>query len=153
MQADKDGCTCYDETTRRCPVHRDGIKEEMPKDQVPGLNQAEYERLAILAEEMGEAIQVIGKILRHGYASWNPFDDDKTANRLLLEKEMGDVMLAMALLYECGDLNGTSIWKHSDEKRQKIQKYLHHQQKWVQAQVRGKNGIHGSDTREVTKAE
>ena len=31
------------------------------------LSPAEVERLAILAEEMGEAIQVIGKVLRHGY--------------------------------------------------------------------------------------
>ena len=30
------------------------------------LSPAEYERLAILAEEMGEAQQALGKIMRHG---------------------------------------------------------------------------------------
>jgi hypothetical protein len=34
------------------------------------LSDAEVERLAILAEEMGEAQQCIGKILRHG--EWKP---------------------------------------------------------------------------------
>lgn len=36
------------------------------------LTAAEQERLAILAEEMGEALQIIGKIIRHGYESYNP---------------------------------------------------------------------------------
>ena len=31
------------------------------------LTPAETERLAILAEECGEVIQAVGKILRHGY--------------------------------------------------------------------------------------
>lgn len=54
------------------------------------LTPAETERLAILAEEMGETIQVIGKILRHGYDSRNPLEG-KTGwtNRANLEKELG----------------------------------------------------------------
>lgn len=32
-----------------------------------GLSPAEVERLALLAEECGEVIQTVGKILRHGY--------------------------------------------------------------------------------------
>ncbi|MDJ0712582.1 MAG: hypothetical protein QNJ14_19525 [Woeseiaceae bacterium] len=36
------------------------------------LDDHEAERLAILAEEAGELIQTIGKILRHGYDSYNP---------------------------------------------------------------------------------
>ena len=52
------------------------------------LTPAESERLALLSEEMGEAIQAIGKILRHGYESTGP----KTIvrNRTSLEKELGD---------------------------------------------------------------
>ena len=36
------------------------------------LTPAEAERLALLLEELGEAQQAIGKILRHGYASTHP---------------------------------------------------------------------------------
>lgn len=39
-----------------------------------GLTPAEAERLALLSEELGEAQQAIGKILRHGYDSSNPVD-------------------------------------------------------------------------------
>lgn len=39
-----------------------------------GLTPAEAERLAMLSEECGEVIQIIGKILRHGYDSYHPDD-------------------------------------------------------------------------------
>lgn len=40
------------------------------------LNPAQVELLALLAEEMGEAIQAIGKVLRHGYESYHPVTED-----------------------------------------------------------------------------
>ncbi len=46
-----------------------------------GLTDAQAERLALLLEELGEAQQAIGKILRHGYESMSPFDETKTTNR------------------------------------------------------------------------
>ena len=42
-----------------------------------GLNDAEAERLAILLEEFGEAQQAVGKILRHGYESYDPSRDEE----------------------------------------------------------------------------
>jgi len=36
------------------------------------LNPAELERLAILAEEAAEVVQIANKIIRHGYASYHP---------------------------------------------------------------------------------
>jgi hypothetical protein len=59
-----------------------------------GLSPAEAERLALLLEELGEAQQVIGKILRHGYESHHPENPDDS-NRALLEGELGDVMAAI----------------------------------------------------------
>jgi hypothetical protein len=56
-----------------------------------GFNQptpAEHERLALMLEELGEAQQAIGKILRYGYEEYSPFDDMKTTNRVALEKEL-----------------------------------------------------------------
>jgi hypothetical protein len=49
---------------------------------LPNLNPAQAERLAILAEECGEIVQVIGKILRHGFESTHP--EGGPTNRQLL---------------------------------------------------------------------
>lgn len=54
------------------------------------LTPAEAERLAMLAEECAEVIQIIGKIQRHGYDSYHP-NDPRTTNRDLLAKELADV--------------------------------------------------------------
>ena len=89
------------------------------------LTESETERLAILAEECAEVQQVIMKILRHGYGSHNPFDEDKTPNRQLLNKELGDLLNAVDLLGECHDINVKAIDQYKWEKRKKIQKYLH----------------------------
>jgi len=62
-----------------------------------GLTPAEAERLAMLAEECGEVIQVIGKILRHGYDSYHP-DTPAITNLSLLENELADVMAVQRLM-------------------------------------------------------
>ncbi len=91
------------------------------------LSPAEAERLAILSEEMGEAIQAIGKILRHGYEAFSPFDPEKTPNRVALQKEIGDVKYAIETMTKCGDLDINDIEIHQNNKRGKILPYLHHQ--------------------------
>ena len=90
------------------------------------LSPAEAERLALLSEELGEAQQAIGKILRHGYESQNPFEPGPT-NRDRLEKECGDVRHAMIRLCEAGDLSKERIHKCADLKRENVKPYLHHQ--------------------------
>lgn len=91
------------------------------------LTPAEAERLAILSEEMGEAIQSIGKILRHGYESKNPDVADSLTNRAMLEKELGHVRNSMLMLCEKGDVSKEVIHSWANEKRLSIEKYLHHQ--------------------------
>ncbi len=54
------------------------------------LTPAQAERLAMLAEECAEVIQVIGKILRHGYDSYHP-DQPYITNRELLQQELTDL--------------------------------------------------------------
>jgi hypothetical protein len=54
-----------------------------------GLTPAQLERLAFLSEELGEAQQAIGKIVRHGYDSYNPLVLTNSNNREDLEKEIG----------------------------------------------------------------
>ena len=61
------------------------------------LTPAEAERLAMLAEECAEVIQVIGKILRHGYESYHPADPSQT-NRDLLTHELSDLYAVVELM-------------------------------------------------------
>lgn len=89
------------------------------------LTPSEAERLALLAEEMGEAIQAIGKILRHGYGSRHP--EGGPTNRAALEKELGDVRHSMIRLCESGDLSKTAIHEAADQKAERVGAYLHHQ--------------------------
>lgn len=60
------------------------------------LTPAQTERLAILAEECAEVIQVIGKILRHGLDSFHP--KTRVANRTALMHEITDVKAAMVMI-------------------------------------------------------
>jgi hypothetical protein len=90
------------------------------------LTPAELERLSLLMEEMGEALQVIGKIQRHGYESSHP-DNPAVTNRELLQKELGHVRHAMIRLCDAGDLDKSAIHESADIKAFKVERYLHHQ--------------------------
>ena len=89
------------------------------------LTPAEAERLALLLEEMGEAQQMIGKILRHGYQSSHP--NGGPTNRFQLCKEVGDVLVAIDMLVSKDDLDGTDIERFRSQKRVSVKQYLHHQ--------------------------
>lgn len=89
------------------------------------LDPAQTERLAILAEECGELVQAVNKIIRHGYESYHPITGD--VNRSLLEKEMGDVRAAMIMLCNAGDTQKIAVHLYADQKLEKIGRYLHHQ--------------------------
>ena len=91
------------------------------------LTAAQAERLALLAEELGEGVLAIGKILRHGYDSVHPYDPDGPSNRQALEREMGDVRHAVARLCAAGDLDAREIDAAMDDKAERVAEYLHHQ--------------------------
>ena len=93
------------------------------------LTPAQAERLAILMEEMAEASQVIGKILRHGFDSCHP-KDKTTNNRGLLLKELTDVQAAMVLV----SLDVPALRGDTEEANQRVVsavikklEYCHHQ--------------------------
>ena len=92
-----------------------------------GLNLAARERLYLLLEELGEAQQAIGKILRHGYESFSPFDPNRVSNRELLERELGDVLHAMERMRFSGDIEFEHITEAADSKAELVERYLHHQ--------------------------
>ncbi len=88
------------------------------------LTLAQSERLAILLEELGEAQQAIGKILRHGYDSKHP--DGGPDNRANLERELGDVQYAICMLVTNKEVSEENIIQSKNDKTLSIQKYLHH---------------------------
>jgi NTP pyrophosphatase (non-canonical NTP hydrolase) len=96
-------------------------------EQFNDLTPAESERLYILMEECGEVIQVIGKILRHGYASTHPDDENGHDNRDLLEIELGHVKYAQLMLHKAEDIDLANVRGSARLKAKKIAPYLHHQ--------------------------
>jgi NTP pyrophosphatase (non-canonical NTP hydrolase) len=91
------------------------------------LTDAQLERLAILSEELGEAQQAIGKIIWHGYESYNPVVNTSRTNRRELERELGDIACAVCLMTLNKDISPTGIEMRRQEKAVSIQKWLHHQ--------------------------
>lgn len=88
------------------------------------LTPTQTELLALLSEECGEVVQVIGKILRHGLESFHP--NGGPTNRELLAEEIGDCLCASRLLASAGMLNMASVEDRSAEKMEKVFRYLHH---------------------------
>ena len=95
------------------------------------LKPSEIERLAVLAEELGEVQQVIGKILRFGWESRHP--DGGPTNRELLEKELGDVEAALALMNVKRDVSEINIGRNTEIKIPKLCQYLLHQEEGKKA--------------------
>jgi len=91
------------------------------------LTPAELERLALLSEELGEAQQAIGKILRHGYESYHP-DRDEQTNRMDLQDELGDIVCAIRMMADGDDIHLANLEIRAKYKRKKVRKYLHHQE-------------------------
>lgn len=92
------------------------------------LTDAELERLACLMEECAEVQQIVGKIIRHGYESYNPFDPHRTSNRKLLERELGDLIAVVNIVINGGDINGLDLKKAAKDKKVRIRRYLHYNQ-------------------------
>ena len=91
-----------------------------------GLTPAEAERLAWLLEEMGEAQQAIGKVLRHGYESRHP--DGGPSNREHLTEEIGHVRAAITLLVGEKDVSGVRVVMAMEAKLHRVWRWLHHQE-------------------------
>jgi len=90
------------------------------------LTPAEHERLSLLLEEMGEAQQIVGKILRHGYESRHP--KGGPTNRDLLAEELGHVRHAENLMTLADDLDCEVVVRSIASKSRRVKKYLHHQE-------------------------
>jgi hypothetical protein len=96
---------------------------------------ARLERLAILSEELCEAGQIIGKIIRHGHESRHP--DGGPTNRELLELELGDIMTILEMMFEAGDIKRTSVLSRVPAKLRKLQLYTHNQESLIEQVIEG----------------
>jgi len=90
------------------------------------LTPAQAEALAILAEECGETIQIIGKILRHGKDSHHPGDKEKMPNWMLLSIELGHINAAVELCTAQYIVTNNAVADSCSEKLERIKRYLHH---------------------------
>ena len=104
-------------------VYGDSVQEPFSNQ----LSDAETERLALLSEELGEAVQAIGKILRHGYTSVNPDKPEDGNNRDRLTVELGDVLASIKLLTAAGDIRQETLDVAIACKLHKVARYMHHQ--------------------------
>lgn len=89
------------------------------------LDPAEAERLALLLKKLGEAQQAIGQVLLHGYETRHP--GGGPTNRETLERGLGDIRAAEALLLEAGDLNSAQVQLNARQQQENVKHDLHHQ--------------------------
>ena len=89
------------------------------------LTPAEAEVLYILAEECGELVQVVTKILRHGLLSTHP-ECAQVTNRDLLEKEIGDVQGAIRMVCEANMADRGAIYLQARCKLARLGRWMHH---------------------------
>jgi NTP pyrophosphatase (non-canonical NTP hydrolase) len=80
------------------------------------------ERLACLSEELGEAVQAIGKTSRHGLDSnWR----NGPTNRQSLARELGQVTAIVMLMIDAGDLRADDVEHGEVNKYATVQQFLH----------------------------
>lgn len=91
---------------------------------LPGLSPAQLEALALLSEECGEVVAIIGKALRHGLDSCHP--DGGESNRDAISREAGQVIAAIYIAIGAGALNVVELDNGIRDKWQKVGQYLHH---------------------------
>ena len=91
------------------------------------MTEAERERLAMLAEECAEVIQMVGKILRHGYDSYHPNDPHET-NRFRLQEELLDISAVLGKMNDRGDITFQATEKEVNERWKRKLRWTHHQE-------------------------
>lgn len=105
------------------------MKNHPPPSGYDTMTPEEYERFSLLVEEIGEVLQIIGKIQRHGYhASFEGIEYD---NRGDLETELGHLMFAIHLMAQRGDISTNNVERSMILKSHKVWKYLHYNRKYL----------------------
>lgn len=102
----------------------------------PYLSPAQLERLAILQGELAKVSQVVSKIMRHGYESWNPDNPNVIIDQAGihhpnnlddLEKELGHLFHSIRMLSDIHEISNKAMHEAHINKRETIRRWLHHQ--------------------------
>ncbi len=88
------------------------------------LTPKQAELLAVMTEECGEAIQAVGKILRHGLDGTDP--KTGVANQAQLVLELGDIVAVIAFLAAHGMIDEQLVGAAAKAKVPILRKRLHH---------------------------
>lgn len=91
----------------------------------PYLSPAEMERLAKLAEEAGELVRAVGKVMLHGWESASPYTG--RTNREALEREIGSVRAMVGLMLDADDVRLRDLQSWQRVKRAGLARWMHHQ--------------------------
>lgn len=79
----------------------------------------QYE-LAILGEECGEVVQMVGKTMRFGIDSYSPVDPTRRTNHELLHDEVGDILAGIEFATERGLFDRETLMNRMFAKRKKL---------------------------------
>jgi NTP pyrophosphatase (non-canonical NTP hydrolase) len=79
----------------------------------------QYE-LAVIGEECGEVMQMVGKTMRFGLDSYSPVDPTKRTNHQLLHDEIGDILAGVEFATERGLLDRETLVNRMFAKRKKL---------------------------------
>ena len=82
------------------------------------LTDKEKEILIITAEECGEVVQAVSKLLRFGKENVAAY-----SNVDRLNQEVGDLLCMVDLLIEFGIINQEAAWKSAKDKRLRLENY------------------------------
>jgi NTP pyrophosphatase (non-canonical NTP hydrolase) len=93
------------------------------------MNDSKRERLIMMAEECGEVVQMIGKVLRHGPENYHPADVDRVTNISLFREEVVDILAIYDMLIESGDILNKITQDEIIARKRKKLKYTYHQNK------------------------
>lgn len=86
-------------------------------------SEEESEILNLITEECAEVIQIISKINRFGFSSYNPNDKEKVINRDLLVQELGDIIALVEIAIDSNIINISELNDAVISKKERLKIY------------------------------
>ena len=83
------------------------------------------ETLLKTAEEAGEVVQAVTKMLQHGARSYNPHNPSMGDNRRHFSKELGDMLGLIKWCFENGLVDQYHFQEAARTKMHRVAKYAH----------------------------
>ena len=79
-----------------------------------------FDQLLKLMEECGEVVQISLKYIEHGPDSASPFDPERTSNKILLSRELGDILAVLEHLRDSGLIDEREMQEQRENKFWKL---------------------------------